>query len=851
MVQSRARSSRLGPSRAWRDDRASSPYFTDGVTTVGTPGQAGAYTILDLSAGFTGPLVYFSSGAPDMGFVEVYTVKVVQNWAGNNVFSIQAPGEDFSYNQPDLSFNAGDSAAFDVGDSSMTGYTLVFGTEIDNADTILGSPYVSQRGTVINLNLPSDYTGGAVYYFEDSSANMGYVEAPDAAYTISTPKKSNLKIYIDAQSDNRSGTSLTNLIDTANNATNVGDVTYYADIGGRGSYYLPYGQSGLNNASVILPDVLTSNPSNSLTSFTFSIYYYTTADVANPSTRLFGDTASLTAVWGHITNNINIGNGSSNLQFYTVNINTSAPSLNTWHHLCFTYDGTTTTLYINGVNVGTSTNTVNFVEPLLLGAYYPGTHNRGVQDQAHNVLTSFAGYYFDAVHVYDTVLTASEVTQLYNNPYVDTSLTVNVYPVTVDEVFFIDTGSGAQSKPEITFTDGEIYVFDQSDESNAGYPIVFGTTVDDTSNLYTTGVTVVGTPGQPGAYTRLDYTDSTALYYFSSGAPYMGSVEVYTVKVVQNWAGNNVFSIQAPGEDLFYDQPVLSFNAGDNAFFDVGDSTMSGYSLVFGTEIDNSGTILGSPYVNQSGTVINLNLPSDYTGGAVYYFENTNAGMGYVEEATQITILDPPLSYRTFSGSHSAGFEDSRLVSAVGWVAGVGSTLSIGNETNGDINIIGVKIMPRASGEKQHITKFTAKYSSDNITFYDIDNGSTFSTNFTTTATPYEDQESLNYFATPILAQYIQIKTVEFVGYSTLRAGLISPIATAFNSYTVTVSNEVFFIDTGSGAQSKPEITFTDGESYVFDQSDESNAGYPIVFGTTVDDTSNLYTTGATVGGTP
>ena len=91
-----------------------------------------------------------------------------------------------------------------------------------------------------------------------------------------------------------------------------------------------------------------------------------------------------------------------------------------------------------------------------------------------------------------------------------------------NEVFFIDTGSGAQSKPEIIFTDGESYVFDQSDSTNTGYPIVFGTTADDISNLYTSGVTVVGTPGQPGAYTRIDYTGSTTLFYFSSGATGMG-----------------------------------------------------------------------------------------------------------------------------------------------------------------------------------------------------------------------------------------------------------------------------------------------------------------------------------------
>ena len=498
------------------DDTA--PYFTDGVTTVGTPGQAGSYTILDLSAGFTDSLFYFSSGATNMGSFEVYTVKVVQNWAGDNVFSIQAPGEDISYNQPNLSFNAGDSALFDVGDSSITGpgYSLVFGTEIDNSGTILSSSYVSQTETLISLNLPSDYTGGAVYYFENTNANMGYVEAPDG-YISTTPKISNLKIYIDAKDDNRNGTSLTNLIDSTNNATIVGDVSYNTDIiGGRGRYYLPFGHDGLVNASVILPDVLTSNPS--LTSFTFSIYYYTNTDVTNGHTRLFGDFGTSLVQWGHSTNNINIGANNTNLEWYTVSPTppVSMPSHDNWHHLCFTYNGTTTTLYINGDNVASSTNAVNFVEPLLLGAYY-----RGNKDPTLNVHTSYAGYYFDAVHVYDTVLSASEVTELYNNPYV--SKTVNLYPVTVsNEAFFIDTGSGAQSKPPITFTDGETYIFDQSDESNASYPIVFGVTKDDTSNLYTTDVTVVGTPGQPGAYTRIDYTGTTALFYFSSGAINMG-----------------------------------------------------------------------------------------------------------------------------------------------------------------------------------------------------------------------------------------------------------------------------------------------------------------------------------------
>ena len=70
------------------------------------------------------------------------------------------------------------------------------------------------------------------------------------------------------------------------------------------------------------------------------------------------------------------------------------------------------------------------------------------------------------------------------------------------------------------FVQGGTYTFDQSDSSNTGHRLAFSLTPDGThkgGSQYTTNVTTAGTPGQSGAYTRVQILTNTAsvLYWYN------------------------------------------------------------------------------------------------------------------------------------------------------------------------------------------------------------------------------------------------------------------------------------------------------------------------------------------------
>ena len=139
-------------------------------------------------------------------------------------------------------------------------------------------------------------------------------------------------------------------------------------------------------------------------------------------------------------------------------------------------------------------------------------------------------YYFYDYRVYNRTLTDSQVEYVYNNTDSQitelTENTVNTKIVTVSgspSVFYLD----GSANPTITFAASETYVFDQSDSSNTGHQIVFSSVPDDTVNILSIadGITIVGTPGQEGAYTQLILSSSFtgSLYYYCVHHSNMGA----------------------------------------------------------------------------------------------------------------------------------------------------------------------------------------------------------------------------------------------------------------------------------------------------------------------------------------
>ena len=605
----------------------SSSIVSSGLTIMGTPGQPGAYTHY-VADGST--VYYFSYQTENMGEEPpMYTVKVVDHEVtGEKVFSFKAPGGTF-INQPDLSFGAGDRYQFDVRDDTMADISLVFGTTVDDINT-RNESVVSRYEGMILLDISAGYDGDRLVYFEDSSAGMGYVSSGGADTNI---EPTVLWYNFDISNGNTiandaTGSSLGDAIMTRSSIvtdvskTGTGSLLCVRDSGQTQYVTLP---------SLTLPSDFTMCFWHKITQdsgFTGNIYllYFMGVNTSAQYTDQYA--IEIEVNYGNFEIILNHTAGETRYTYGTY------PNDNEWHHLMFIKSSTESTfkVYIDNSEKPPD-KTVN------MGAFSSSTYNSHYMSGRFDLLNDTANYHMgghtDDYRFYNKALDDTERDTVYN--YAPTQIATYTVDVSNNSIFRLDSGdgNGFDEKPAIDFANntGNTYIFDQSHESNANNTLVIGTVPDVSSSIVSSGLTIMGTPGQPGAYTHY-VSDGSPVYYFSYQTENMGEEPpMYTVKVVDHEiTGEKVFSFKAPGTSTFINQPDLSFGAGDRYQFDVRDDTMADISLVFGTTVDDISTRNESVVSRYEGMIL-LDIGAGYDGDRLVYFEDTSAGMGYVSSS--------------------------------------------------------------------------------------------------------------------------------------------------------------------------------------------------------------------------
>ena len=270
----------------------------------------------------------------------------------------------------------------------------------------------------------------------------------------------------------------------------------------------------------------------------------------------------------------------------------------------------------------------------------------------------------------DTVFSVDALGGVYGNSSSPVTIAVTVASKTAAHPYNGDGSSSAyfldglespaimlNGADDVTSDSGYYYKFDQADSSNSGHPLLFYLDAAK-STAYTTGVTTSGTPGNAGAYTRIDVDSDTpkVIYYQCSSHAYMGNYavipasknlsDITTTQVditaqgdlrLQDSSGGQYVAMQAPatvGTSYTLTMPADDGDADQylqtNGSGVLDWATVSVPASAYNTWLVKTGAFTaasGDQLICNSGSAFTITLPAGSAGNTVII---CNAGAGLV-----------------------------------------------------------------------------------------------------------------------------------------------------------------------------------------------------------------------------
>ena len=215
---------------------------------------------------------------------------------------------------------------------------------------------------------------------------------------------------------------------------------------------------------------------------------------------------------------------------------------------------------------------------------------------------------------------------------------------------FDDFGTSAVT---LDLQEGSTYIFDQSDSSNTGHPIRFGTSANGTD--YTTGVTHTGTPGQAGAKTTLVLgTGVSTLYYSCNVHSGMGGqINTNSTAGASNFDGSLQATVKTTQD---YGFSVVKYEGtGSNAT--VGHGLSTAPKFFFGRNIDDtSGSRDWIIYHESVGNTGRLKFTTGTTSTSSTFFQDTSPSDSVITIGTSNDINKDNDDYVLYCWSEIAGF---------------------------------------------------------------------------------------------------------------------------------------------------------------------------------------------------